>query len=83
MTANVAGMSGVKVATDEENKVRVKRAQAPLSLHKTVSGVCRLVLRKHLHPRVFNMISGDISQHSIFQSIEIKLNWSISDLCAK
>ena len=38
VTANVAEMSGMKVSEDEENKVRVIKAQVPLSFHKAVSG---------------------------------------------
>ena len=38
MTTNVAEMSGIKVTADEENKVRVRKAQVPLNFHKAVSG---------------------------------------------
>ena len=63
----------VEVMVIAESEVGVKIAKAPPIFHKAASGVHGLVLRKHLHtplPEFSNdMISGDISQHSIFQGI--------------
>lgn len=64
VTANVAEMSGMKVSEDEENKVRVRKAQVPLSFHRAVSGCWDLSQENICTPVLKHDLRGQFSTFS-------------------